>query len=372
LAVNDVCYIADMAHHYREPIFRLMSERFACHFYFGDKPSTVKVISVSDLPGFQRHLHYIKLPWGAHYLSGAVSKALSYKKIILLGDPHGIHNWIICLLGRVLGRDVYLWTHGWYGNESFFKGALKKLLFKLGSRILVYGPRAKNLLISQGFSSDKIKVVFNSLDYDQQVVTRLSNDQQEICRQYFGNSNPVIVYVGRVQKIKRLDLLVKAIHRLKHEGLAVNFVLIGSLDGDDSIRQLVGECGLSDVVWFYGPCYDESELYRVISSSDVCVSPGNVGLTAIHALSYGCPVITHNDFSKQMPEFEAVIPGKTGDFFNYGNVSDLVSKIRFWVYKRKKFRSVVSDDCYSEVSRRWNPHVQIEKICEALEFNNDG
>jgi len=366
-----VCYIADMAHHYREPIFRLMAERFSCHFYFGDKPSTIKEVSLSDLPGFQGRLRYRKLPGGAHYLSGAVSKALAYKKIVLLGDPHGIHNWIICLLGRLLGRDVYLWTHGWYGNETVAKGILKKFLFRLASRILVYGPRSKKLLITEGFSADRIKVVFNSLDYDRQVYIRSRDDRNETFFRYFGNSNPVIVYVGRVQKIKRLDLLVKALDRLKQEGLAVNFVLIGGVGDDRSIQELVEHSGLSDSVWFYGPCYDESEICNIISHSDVCVSPGNVGLTAIHALTYGCPVITHNDFSKQMPECEAIIPGETGDFFNYGDIADIALKIRFWIEKRKKFRKTVSDQCYSEISKRWNPHVQIERIGEALELYND-
>lgn len=360
-----------MAHHYREPIFRLMAERFSCSFYFGDKVSTVKEVSVSDLLGFQGRLRYRKLPGGAHYLSGAVSSALKYKKIVLLGDPHGIHNWIICVLARLLGKDVYLWTHGWYGNEAGIKGVLKKLLFRLASKILVYGPRSKKLLIGEGFSADRIKVVFNSLDYDRQTYIRSRCDWNDTFFKYFGNSDPVIVYVGRVQKIKRLDLLVSALDRLKQDGLSINFVLIGGVGDDKSVQELVEYRGLSDRVWFYGPCYDESELCNIISGSDVCVSPGNVGLTAVHALTYGCPVITHNDFSRQMPEFEAIIPGQTGDFFNYGDISDLALKIRSWIEKRKQFRKLISDQCYSEVSKRWNPHVQIEKIGEALELSND-
>lgn len=67
-------------------------------------------------------------------------------------------------------------------------------------------------------------------------------------------------------------------------------------------------------VWFYGSCYDEQTNAELIYNADMCVAPGNVGLTAIHAMTFGCPVITHSDFKWQMPEFEAIHPGKTGDF----------------------------------------------------------
>lgn len=54
-----------------------------------------------------------------------------------------------------------------------------------------------------------------------------------------------------------------------------------------------------------------------IYNADLCVSPGNVGLTAMHSLVFGCPVITHNCFEWQMPEFEAIQPGITGDFLRW-------------------------------------------------------
>ena len=46
------------------------------------------------------------------------------------------------------------------------------------------------------------------------------------------------------------------------------------------------------------------------------VSPGNTGLNAVHALSYGTPVATHNNFNKQMPEAAVVEDQITGFLFN--------------------------------------------------------
>lgn len=366
---NSVCYIADMPHHYREPIFRLMNQRFGCQFYFGDKPSTIKKIATSELPGFQATLKYISIPLGLHYIAGSVLKSLKYEKIILLGDPHGIQNWIICLLGRLTGKQVYLWTHGWYGRESILRGFLKKALFRLSSKILVYGNRAKMLLMEQGFAGEKLRVVYNSLNYERQLEACTRNTDYDFCKRYFANSYPVIVYVGRVQKIKRLDLVLEAMHKLKSERFLINFVVVGG-EGDSSIKELVNKYNLKDQVWFYGPCYEESELCRVLSSSDICVSPGNVGLTAIHALAYGCPVITHDDHTMQMPEVESITPGMTGDFFAHGNVDDLAAKIKLWVEKQKNEKPLIKEQCYREIRNSWNPSTQVELIIDALDVTN--
>ena len=60
------------------------------------------------------------------------------------------------------------------------------------------------------------------------------------------------------------------------------------------------------------------------------MSPGNVGLTCIHSLSYGTPVCTHNNFFNQMPESEIITDGKNGIFFEENSLEDLKEKIIFW------------------------------------------
>ena len=81
---------------------------------------------------------------------------------------------------------------------------------------------------------------------------------------------------------------------------------------------------------FFGSVYDESLLSDLIYNSDLCVSPGNIGLTAIHSLSYGTPVASHNNFNNQMPEVEAIIDGENGFLFDENNSDDLANKIDNW------------------------------------------
>ena len=108
-------------------------------------------------------------------------------------------------------------------------------------------------------------------------------------------------------------MLVNAVAELKTKGENYNLVFVGNGLEGENLKARVKGLGLTDAVWFNGACYDEKTNAELIYNSDLCVAPGTVGLTAMHMV-FGTPVISHNDFKWQMPEFEAIKPGITGAF----------------------------------------------------------
>ena len=119
-------------------------------------------------------------------------------------------------------------------------------------------------------------------------------------------------------------------------------------------------------IWFYGECYDEKVNAMLIYNADLCVSPGNVGLTAIHSMVFGTPVISHNAFSWQMPEFEAIVPNMTGAFYVYNNQESLVDSISQWFRDNKNKRDEIREKCYKEIDDNWTPVYQMRVIKENL------
>ena len=117
----------------------------------------------------------------------------------------------------------------------------------------------------------------------------------------------------------------------------------------------------------YGPCYEDSTLAELFYNASVCVSPGNIGLTAIHALSFGCPIITHDNFAEQMPEFEAIKPSKTGYFYQQGDVADLKDKIRKVISADEKTWEETRKEAFKEIDRKWNVDYQINVLKKVLE-----
>lgn len=98
-----------------------------------------------------------------------------------------------------------------------------------------------------------------------------------------------------------------------------------------------------------GECCSEETNAKLIYNADLCVAPGNIGLTAIHVMMFGCPAITHNDFKWQMPEFEAIKSMETGMFFEKGNLDSLVNSILDWFEIKIKEREKVRLACYKEL-----------------------
>ena len=99
------------------------------------------------------------------------------------------------------------------------------------------------------------------------------------------------------------------------------------------------------------------------------VSPGNTGLNAVHALSYGTPVGTHNNFNNQMPEAAIIEDKMTGFFFNEDDSEDLSLKIDLWtkemMAEEMKFFTFQILDALAETYKK---SVGDEKI--ALEIQN--
>jgi hypothetical protein len=97
----------------------------------------------------------------------------------------------------------------------------------------------------------------------------------------------------------------------------------------------------------------------------VTVSPGKVGLTALQSLAYGTPVITHDNFNAQGPEWEAIIPKQTGDFFRQGDVVDLARLIKAFTSTPDP-KPETRFACGKVLDRFYNPTFQRRVIDRAI------
>ena len=140
-----------------------------------------------------------------------------------------------------------------------------------------------------------------------------------------------------------------------------NVVIVGDGNEKNALTKLASEKGLENKIWFYGQCYEDEELSILLYNADLCVSPGNVGLTALHAMSYGTPVISNDDFETQMPEYEIIIKGKTGDLYKKDNFEDFCLKIENWINGNKD-RDQIRMNCYNMINDKFNSEYQINLL----------
>tara|TARA_B110000967_G_C18901811_1_gene576209 strand:- start:2998 stop:4146 length:1149 start_codon:yes stop_codon:yes gene_type:complete len=372
----------NIAPHYRKNLWEklIVSEKFEMHFFYGvDKYLGIKEIDFSK-PPFNLHknrLHPIKLFWIFRkvliWQSGVISQCFkaSLDSAIFLGEFNIVSTWVAVLICKIRGVKVVYWTHGIYGNESFLKKTIRVFFYKTADKILLYEKRAKKLLTSQGVREDKLQVIYNSLDYDQHLVLR--NQLEEVLSfdtiNFFQNNTlPYLIFVGRLTKVKKLNLLIEALAKINKYCCKVNLLIVGEGEMKEQLKNQVDNISLNSQVKFFGACFEEKQLASLLYRAELCVSPGNVGLTAIHSLSFGTPVCTHGNLNNQMPEVEAIVDGKTGVFFKENSVASLVIKIESWLdlgVSRKKIRK----NCFRVIDDFYNPDNQVSVIVKL--FSNE-
>lgn len=357
---------------YREAIYKLMDEQLDIDWFFcGNAHRHLKFMDYSLLKYCNLSMEEKRLFGPIRYYKGIRKLELyRYDVIICPGVIRSLSEWwLLWRIGRGMKKtSIFLWTHGWYGRESFVQKVLKKIFFKKVDGFFLYGDYAKNLMINERFEKDKLHVIKNSLDYEKQLSIRNNISISDIYKNYFKNEYPTIIFIGRLTEEKKLDYLIKAIAVLKDRGENCNVVLVGNGVMYEALQTEVTRFGLENRFWFYGESFDEKKNAELIYNADMCVSPGNIGLTAIHTLMFGCPALSHSCYEKQGPEFEAIIPGYTGDFFEYGNVDDLARCISHWLSGSAEKRELIREACYAEVDKYWNPRYQIDVIKSVLEI----
>ena len=357
-----LCLIYNYAQHYRTSIFKLIDKEFDCDFVFGDSMGDVKKMDYSLLKGNVKEVHNKQF---THcYFQRNVLELIrkKYDRYIMLGDTRCISTWIFLFLSKLYSKKkVYLWTHGWYGKESHIERIIKKWFFKMADGIFLYGNYARELMIKEGFNKDKLFVIHNSLAYDEQLATRKKLKKGSIYVDHFHNNNNNLIFIGRLTEIKKLDMILYAMSKCKENENHYNLTLIGDGEKKEELKALTKRLNLEENVWFYGPCYNEVELGNLIYNADLCVSPGNVGLTAMHSLVFGTPVLTPNNFPYQMPEFESIKVGTTGNYFKFNDINSLTLKIDQW-FSSNNDREYTRKKCMEEIDNYWTPYYQIEVL----------
>lgn len=365
---SDICCVFNIGPHYREPIYQAMANQIHCDFYLGDRVSTnIKKFNYENLPGYKKTLKRLNIFKEFYWQRGAVSILFKpYKTYIITGEPFCLSTWVLLLLSKFTRKKCIAWTHGWYGKEKGIKKIIKKTFFKLFSHLLTYNEYTIPLLEKEGLKRENITCIANSLNSHKQLEIRKQLQRTNIFTKHFNNDNPVILYCGRIQKVKKLEMIIDSAKTLIENGVPVNVVFVGKDDENVNLGNYSKELGIESNVWMYGPCYDEEKLGEIFYNSAVCVSPGNVGLTAIHSLTFGCPVVTHDNFTMQMPEFEAIKEGVTGSFFKENDPNDLTSKIELWIAKKAEEREQARTEAFREIDRKWNIDCQIETLKSVL------
>lgn len=221
------------------------------------------------------------------------------------------------LLAKLRGIPTIMWGHGYSKNESFSRRLLRDTTGNLATAVLFYGATARNRYVERNGRPERAFVAPNSLDQREIQAARQHwrERPEEFDRfrtQHGLVPGPVLLFVSRLVPENRTDLLLRAGAILRKTYPDLKIVIVGGGEEEANLRAIAKDCGIEDRTIFTGAIYDELELAPWFLSSDLFVYPRNVGLSLLHAMGYGLPVITTDYEPSWAPEVDALKPWING------------------------------------------------------------
>ncbi|MEZ8107178.1 glycosyltransferase family 4 protein [Vibrio cortegadensis] len=243
---------------------------------------------------------------------------------------------------RMLGVKTILWGHGYSKNDSKIRKFLRDSVGRLANGLLFYDYHTADSFIKEGWNKHEIFVAPNSLDQKEIQYARALWLNSHDCLEQFTIDNSLtdkenIIYIGRVYSENRLDLLIHAIKHLKYQNRSVQLLIIGKEnEHTDELKVLAKRLGVTNDIKWLGAIYDEKEIAPYMLSSSLCCYPSNVGLSVMHAMGYGVPVLTNDNIKSHNPEIYVIDDGINGIFYKENDAVDLANKINEFFISEKK------------------------------------
>jgi len=250
-----------------------------------------------------------------------------YDVYIISALKSDISVWLGLIMGKLMKRKIVIWGHC-RKNENKFHNLLMEIMFKLSTSIIFYSQDFKLKWNFKRGLNLKSFVAPNTLEINNTLSAHLSYP--------FSEKHITGIFVGRLIKAKKIDLLLKAIHLTIKKGIFFNMIIIG--DGPEKARLniMCSKLKITKYVIFKDSIFDEKILSSYYSFSDIAVIPSHAGLAINQSFAYGKPVLTDNNFVEHPPEITMITENKTGIFYQQNDVYDFSEKITNLVLNKEK------------------------------------
>jgi glycosyltransferase involved in cell wall biosynthesis len=157
------------------------------------------------------------------------------------------------------------------------------------------------------------------------------------------------IYLGRLSKLKRPNLIIEAIFFLKKKGVDCRLDIVGDGDMMFCLEKMVNKLGLSSFVLFHGAVDNP---FLILQSNDCLVMPSEsegISRAALEALFLGLPCIMRAVAGNQ----ELIKPGVNGELFSKDEeLIDVMYRMTQHDFADKGRQNMLPDDFRQEPNIR--------------------
>lgn len=238
---------------------------------------------------------------------------------------HSQHIWIISGLLKDYKVPYIITSHGaefiTYNKTDIFDKYGISAVEHASKIITISNDNTTDIINKFPNSKDKITFIKNSYNSKNFFIENL--DKKNILKNFGINENfdKIILFVGRVSKMKGLDTLIKAAKIYESEKTLT--LIVGDGSYKDELINLISDLNLQNIVFLGSKSHEDLRLLYNIA--DVLVLPSRkeaLPLVAIEALACGTPAIVTNQSG-----MDAIITKDVGLVFDMDNEKMLAEKI---------------------------------------------
>ncbi|HYK08159.1 MAG TPA: glycosyltransferase, partial [Candidatus Eisenbacteria bacterium] len=194
------------------------------------------------------------------------------------------------------------------------------------TQVITVSPSSKADILKHKLTKQEPIIVYNGVDLHEFNIGKK-------------NIKPLVLYVGRLQYYKSLNVFIKAAKQLIEEGINADFIIAGEGDEKNRLQKYANELEISPHIQFLGKI-DHKEKIKLFQKAWVFVNPSFMegwGITTIEAAACGTPTVASN-----VPGLKDSIKHKiTGILVSYGDTKNFANAIRE-IVENKKMREKMS------------------------------
>lgn len=260
--------------------------------------------------------------------------------LIIGGNPRNFDCWRIPRLCRAMGIPVIMWSK--VHSYSRFAPIMKWVKPRFFSRFdcaVCYGESSRDELIGYGFPPDKVFVANNTIDTRRVFLDaeRIQHRGLELRRAAGLEQRKILLCIGRMDPEKRHQDLLNAWPRLRELDPNLSLVIVSGGPLLETIRDQSARIDPERIrVTGRVP---EGDDYAWISTCDLGIYPGAVGLAINISLAFGKPTIIADEYGA---DSEIVRHGVTGWRFERGDLDDMVRAVRHVLSSPDEVRDVTA------------------------------
>ena len=309
-----------------------------------DSSDIFPIFVTEDLKKWGKNIKFFADIYNYNILSANKYVNQLIKKEKIKYDVTVVHDWLSSISGLMIKKELrrmplVVHFHSIEEQRSLGSGSevvrdIERKIAEAADKIITVSNSMKDFLVSLGYPSNKLEVVYNGCDPEKYNPKKVRKELiDKLRKKYEISDEKVIFFIGRLTWVKGVHNLVKAMPEVLKDFPKTKLIILGKGEEYKDLIHLAQKLGIYEKnVLIHSEWVSEEERIAHYALADLCVFPSisePFGIVSLEAMSMEKPIVVGAKGVSGLRE--QVIPSgenKTGIHVNGEDPNDIAWGIK--------------------------------------------